>query len=183
MTEKTDSLGQYFAHERGFYMSIYAFTLAGGNFLAPVICGFIAEYQGWRWVFYWPSIFLAVLLVFLFFALEETNYERQGVDIAVDTEKATMNPEATNENTPPSPSGKTYFQKLALFSTQRGTNSILRRIWQTGYFLTWPVIFYTGWVPPPVFHSFFHSSSLAINSTNEVVVHSRGAYQFKIWKF
>jgi MFS family permease len=41
---------QFFTHERGLHMGIYAFTLAGSNYFAPIICGFIAEYQGWRWV-------------------------------------------------------------------------------------------------------------------------------------
>lgn len=33
---------QYFTHERGSYMGLYAFTLAGSNYFTPVICGFIA---------------------------------------------------------------------------------------------------------------------------------------------
>ncbi|KAK2674524.1 Major facilitator superfamily [Fusarium oxysporum f. sp. vasinfectum] len=39
-----------FTHHRGTYMGIYALTLAGSNYFAPVICGFIAEYQGWQWI-------------------------------------------------------------------------------------------------------------------------------------
>ncbi|KAH8811147.1 major facilitator superfamily domain-containing protein [Xylogone sp. PMI_703] len=42
----------YFTHERGTYMATYAFMLAGSNYFAPIICGFIAEYQGWRWTTY-----------------------------------------------------------------------------------------------------------------------------------
>jgi hypothetical protein len=57
----------YFTHERGTYMGVYALTLAGSNYFAPIISGFIAEGQGWQWVFYWPAIFNAVTLVFLFF--------------------------------------------------------------------------------------------------------------------
>jgi MFS family permease len=41
----------YFTHERGTYMGVYSFALAGSNYFAPVICGFIAERQGWQWVF------------------------------------------------------------------------------------------------------------------------------------
>ena len=48
----------FFTHERGTFMGVYAFVLAGSNFFAPIICGFINEYQGWRWVFYYPTIFL-----------------------------------------------------------------------------------------------------------------------------
>lgn len=38
----------YFTHERGTYMGLYAFMLAGSNFLAPVLAGFINDGQGWE---------------------------------------------------------------------------------------------------------------------------------------
>ena len=39
----------YFTHDRGTYMGLYAFMLAGSNFLAPVFAGFINDGQGkWR---------------------------------------------------------------------------------------------------------------------------------------
>jgi MFS family permease len=143
-------------------MSIYAFTLAGGNFLAPVICGFIAEYQGWQWVFYYPSIFLAVVFVFLFFVLEETNFERLSVGIVENLTRTSSKNELPNEKEGPEDateeasdlnpvnstiSGyhkKTYFQKLSLSGTRREENTIIRRVRQTIYFLSWPVIFYSG---------------------------------------
>jgi MFS family permease len=77
----TDSDSQYFTHQRGTYMALYAFMLAGSNYFAPVICGFINDYQGWRWVFYWPAIFLAFTFIFLFFFMEETNYDRKTVGV------------------------------------------------------------------------------------------------------
>lgn len=57
-------------------MSIYAPTLAGSNYFAFVICGFIAEHQGWCWVFYWPAIFLAFIFALLVLFMEETNDNR-----------------------------------------------------------------------------------------------------------
>ncbi|KAF5240871.1 hypothetical protein FANTH_9392 [Fusarium anthophilum] len=66
----------YFTHQRGTYMGVYALALTGSNYFAPVISGFIAEYQGWQWVFYWPAMFLAFVFVFLFIFMEETNYSR-----------------------------------------------------------------------------------------------------------
>ena len=41
---------QYYTHERGTYLALYALFLAGSNFLAPVFAGFINDGQGWRWV-------------------------------------------------------------------------------------------------------------------------------------
>ena len=40
----------YFTHERGRYIALYGLLLAGSNFFAPIIAGFIADGQGWRWV-------------------------------------------------------------------------------------------------------------------------------------
>jgi hypothetical protein len=71
-------------------MSLYAFMLARSNYFAPVICGFINDCQGCRWVFYWPAIFLAFAFIFQFFFIEETNYDRKSVGIieAVETSLA-----------------------------------------------------------------------------------------------
>ena len=53
----------------------------GSSYFAPVIYCFINDYLGWRWVFYWPAIFLALSFVFLFFFMEETNYDRKTVNV------------------------------------------------------------------------------------------------------
>ncbi|KIW17823.1 hypothetical protein PV08_05018 [Exophiala spinifera] len=151
----------YFTHQRGTWMGVYAFTLAGSNYFTPVICGFIAEYQGWRWPFYWASIFLGVVFVFLFFFMEETNYNRKtsGIVSEVDTPPpesteaadAEKNPNSTNSNAVPSLSEdgevfappKTFTQKLALWNPTPGKSMIARAIRSLKY-LGWPVIFYAG---------------------------------------
>jgi MFS family permease len=53
----------FFTHQRGTYMGIYSFTLAGSNYFAPIICGFIAERQGWQWVFYCTQALMNELYV------------------------------------------------------------------------------------------------------------------------
>lgn len=143
-------------------MGLYAFFLAGSNYFAPVICGFIAQYQGWRWVFYWPSIFIAFAVVFLFFFMEETNYVRDSIGV-VENQMASSagsenqdpekTPKTTADNQEPRESAtgvmqkkKTYIQKLSLWETKRGRNNMFRRVWQTLYFLSWPVVFYAGLV-------------------------------------
>ncbi|KAJ9234030.1 hypothetical protein DTO207G8_4075 [Paecilomyces variotii] len=150
----------YFTHERGTYMGLYALFLAGSNYFAPVICGFIAEYQGWQWVFYWPSIFIAFAVVFLFFFMEETNYVRTSTRVVDNSERDQPSPRSEEDpEKTPKPTDrqepadldagvvykkKTYVQKLALVSTNRGKNNMFRRVYQTLYFLGWPVIFYAG---------------------------------------
>ncbi|OJJ99483.1 hypothetical protein ASPACDRAFT_30167 [Aspergillus aculeatus ATCC 16872] len=148
----------YFTHERGTYMALYAFFLAGSNYFAPVICGFIAEYQGWQWVFYWPSIFCGGAIVFLFFFMEETNYVRQH---RTAPESQLTSSARTSEQTEKekAPSGlvqqadtecgvmykkKSYAQKLSLLGPRLPRNNMFRRLWQTLYYLSWPVIFYAG---------------------------------------
>ncbi|KAJ5974088.1 hypothetical protein N7481_011298 [Penicillium waksmanii] len=152
----------YFTHERGTYMGLYAFFLAGSNYFAPVICGFIAEYQGWRWVFYWPSIFIAFAMVFLFFFMEETNYVREHVEDPTvanvrlgsshggstvgDNEKGVP---VTKEPLPIPEVGtvytkKPYIKKLSLLGPKQKQNTMFRQLWQSLYYLSWPVIFYAG---------------------------------------
>ncbi|KAE8354139.1 putative MFS transporter [Aspergillus coremiiformis] len=150
----------YFTHERGTYMGLYAFFLAGSNYFAPVICGFIAEYQGWQWVFYWPAIFCAVAAAFLFFFMEETNYMRDidgNVASSNPAEPPTSTSEKEQEKTLPSDisrhtmselgevyNKKTYIQKLSLLGPHQPKSHMLRRLWHGLYYLSWPVVFYAG---------------------------------------
>ncbi|KAH8648440.1 major facilitator superfamily domain-containing protein [Xylariales sp. PMI_506] len=141
----------FFAHERATYMGWYAFTLAGSNFFAPIICGFINDSMGYKWVFYFPAIFIAVIWIFLFLFLEETNYDRKSAGVvttttaaaaalvptAADAEKS--NDEAEKE----AYSTKTFWQKLSLFDTPRPF-MMHYRAWESLKFLTWPVVFYSG---------------------------------------
>ncbi|KUI65204.1 hypothetical protein VM1G_00597 [Cytospora mali] len=158
----------YFAHERGTYMAWYAWFLASSNFFAPVITGFINDGIGYKWCFFIQAIFCAVVSVFLFFFLEETNYDRKTVGIiegtptlshgdteAADvpsetkppTEKsatATGSPGSDTASEPSSPyKHKTYWQKLALWDKPRPF-MMHWRAWQILKFLSWPVIFYSG---------------------------------------
>ncbi|PYH35466.1 putative serine/threonine protein kinase ENV7 [Aspergillus neoniger CBS 115656] len=150
---------QYFTHERGTYMALYAFFLAGSNYFAPVICGFIAQYQGWQWVFYWPSIFCAFSIVFLFFFMEETNYVREKPSVAevTSTEASSRTSEQGEKAKRPADVAqqsdtecgviypkKTYLQKLSLIGPRLPRNNMFRRFYHTLYYLSWPVVFYAG---------------------------------------
>ena len=146
-------------------MGIYSFALAGSNYFAPIICGFIAEYQGWRWVFYWPAIFMAFVFVFLFLFMEESNYNRRintgqpaisggvtgngsssaeeegkpSVVEATQTENAATTLESPESYGPP----KTFLQKLSLWHPSPEVN-MLHRAARALRLLGWPVIFYAG---------------------------------------
>jgi MFS family permease len=162
-------------------MGLYAFFLAGSNYFAPVICGFIAEYQGWRWVFYWPSIFIAFAMVFLFFFMEETNYVReQIVDPTVanvrlgsshDSSTVEDNEKGIPVSKEPSPTlevgavyaKKSYIKKLSLLGPKQEQNTMFRQIWQSLYYLSWPVIFYSGYTL--LFYTFM---SLQVTNSRQV---------------
>ena len=143
-------------------MGVYAFVLAGSNFFAPIICGFINEYQGWRGVFYYPSIFCGGAFVFLFFFMEETNYDREtvgtvekstapGVGSPPQTEdlekksKAVGRPETGSLETGAvrSHSTKSFWQKLSVKDKPRPQRMPYRFI-LSFRLLTWPVVFYAG---------------------------------------
>lgn len=167
----TDGLGElsvsdvFFTHERGAYMGVYALALAGSNFFAPVVSGWINERQGFRWVFYYPSIFSGAALVFLFLFMEETNYDRpprppgeehdaaapkeQSVgtkatkldeDPSLDPPKPTIIPASP----PPSSSTKNHFlAQLRLHDPPR-PQLMPQRILLSLHLLTWPLVLYSG---------------------------------------
>ncbi|VUC23268.1 unnamed protein product [Clonostachys rosea] len=66
----------FFTHERGKFIALYALALGYSNGIAPLIMGFINDGQGYKWVFYWCAIFCAVLLLVIFFFMEETKFDR-----------------------------------------------------------------------------------------------------------
>ncbi|TFA98379.1 hypothetical protein CCMA1212_009875 [Trichoderma ghanense] len=157
----------YFAHERGTYMGWYAWILATSNYFAPVICGFINDGMGYKWPFYFMAIFGGACFVFLFFFLEETNYDRPLVGIIRVAEAH----DGTSEKTTSSSStgaaagneshgaadvfaddsnsamlqGKetSYWQKLSLLDKSRPFQ-MHRRAWQILRLIAWPVVFYSG---------------------------------------
>lgn len=94
--------------------------------------------------------------------MEETNYVREHIeDTSIanvrlnssnslsaqsgDPEKAvpaSETPSRTEEGTVYTK--KSYIQKLALWGPKQKQNTMPRRLWQTIYYLSWPVIFYAG---------------------------------------
>jgi hypothetical protein len=142
--------------------------LATSNYFAPVICGFISDSMGFKWPFYFMAIFDAACFVFLFFFLEETNYERQTVGVIY----AEGSQEGVSEKTSPSAAAtsnkdegatsswanndgassgnivlqgveKTYWQKLSLLDKPRPF-TMHKRAWQILRLIAWPVVFYSG---------------------------------------
>ncbi|KAL4971926.1 major facilitator superfamily domain-containing protein [Aspergillus desertorum] len=56
----------FFVHQRASASASYNFMVNAGAYLAPVAAGYCATAQGWRWIWWWTSIMLAVnTLLFL----------------------------------------------------------------------------------------------------------------------
>ncbi|KAF2644237.1 serine/threonine kinase 16 [Massarina eburnea CBS 473.64] len=180
----------YFTHERGRYIGLYALLLAGSNFFAPIIAGFIADAQGWEWVLYWCAIFCGIGFVFLFFFMEETNYVRNDIALLSRTPSPTPTPDlASSEKTettpstlptpaslPPTPpprSRKTYLSKLALYQTSdlQKPNQLPGMMTRPLIYLSFPVILYAG---------FSYGSNLVwfnvLNATASLIL--SGTYNF-----
>lgn len=117
-------------------------------------------------MFYIPSIFCGFAIVFLFFFMEETNYDRRTVRIIAPTPEMTVEPKdasrtpaglntsekAIETGTPDSSSveagtvtykKKTFIQKLSLMDKPR-PQRMLYRCWLSLRLLSWPVVFYAG---------------------------------------
>jgi MFS family permease len=155
---------RYFQHERGTYIALYALLLAGSNFFAPIIAGFIADSQGWQWVLYWCAIFCAIGFVFLFFFMEETNYSRSIILAHENEPDATVSPASVSDSgdekkdaseadvepaeiaTVTHGKQKTYLDKIKPFRTYdfRKRNHLLGMVSRPLIFLSFPVIFYAG---------------------------------------
>ncbi len=144
-------------------MTWYSFVLFGSNYLAPMVSGFIADNMGWRWVFYWPTIFVSIGIIFNFLFMEETNYVRRSAgitetstDVQVPTETTDRPPSETiNEKSQETEEirdhetgtiqyrKKTYMQKLSLWNPAPG-QPFLVGTFRILYYLTWPTVFYAG---------------------------------------
>ncbi|KAJ4347739.1 hypothetical protein N0V95_005141 [Ascochyta clinopodiicola] len=148
----------YFTHQRGTGLSIYAFCALASNYFAPIIAGFISERQGWQWVFYWPAIFTGSTFIFLFFFLEETNYDRviTGTVVLPRSDLGDLdegdNPKqqqlaavqtSTSEEYRVPTQTKTFTQKLSLWNPSHN-GTMLSHLKSISLYLTWPVVLYTG---------------------------------------
>lgn len=66
----------YFQHQLGSILTGYILSTSVGTYLAPLIGGFIANRTSFRWVGWCGAIISGALLLVLFFATEETYFER-----------------------------------------------------------------------------------------------------------
>ncbi|KAJ6437914.1 hypothetical protein O9K51_09336 [Purpureocillium lavendulum] len=157
----------YFTHERGKNVALYALFLAGSNFVAPVISGFINDGQGWQWVLHWCAIFNGIAFVIVFLFMEETNYRRKAQVVGAGVEHHSgpgQGPEDTSEenamkvqsaeNTDITPrsnyfsSKKSYLEKLKLLRRQDLQSSVplTNMIMRPFLYFSFPAVAFSGFM-------------------------------------
>lgn len=65
----------FFVHQRGLMNSIYIWASNFGSSLAPVAAGFVTTSQGWRWVWWYMTIFFGAVLIAFIFGFEESKFD------------------------------------------------------------------------------------------------------------
>ncbi|KAJ5819221.1 hypothetical protein N7474_004812 [Penicillium riverlandense] len=128
----------YFIHHRGTANTIYYWCINLGATFSPLAGGYIIPSQGWRWVWWWMVILLFAGLVVFIFCYEETMFSRpihgvagpdkihpeqlfhkKGPEMPLSgaDETQAVHVELTVVRIDTSIPKKTYWQKLALWST------------------------------------------------------------------
>lgn len=64
----------FFVHQRASANGMYLAAVCIGNYLGPVAAGYVAESQGWRWTFYYLTIFMGITSIAMIFGLEESKF-------------------------------------------------------------------------------------------------------------
>ncbi|KAL3472556.1 major facilitator superfamily domain-containing protein [Aspergillus californicus] len=159
----------FFAHDRGFYMSLYSWALFCGAFLSPVAAGYIAQDLGWRWIQYILSFVGVAVTLLTFFFFEETMFFRdhaltiretlEGIPMggAVgDPEKSSvMKAHTTDQPTSPSRqdsvsnpgrSTRSYMQKVKLWGFQHAQQPNPFKVFflPIQLLFTFPAMFFSG---------------------------------------
>ena len=66
----------YFVHQYATTNGIFLFTQGTGAYLGPVAAGYVVVSQGWRWMWWWCTIFIGATVVLVLFCFEESKYTR-----------------------------------------------------------------------------------------------------------
>ncbi|UKZ77607.1 hypothetical protein TrVFT333_005331 [Trichoderma virens FT-333] len=120
----------YFVHQRGVRMAFTNLAIFGGAFFTPIVVGKITDALGWKWTFYFVSIFMAATLPAVFLLCPETAYRRD-TKLNTDTnaegeEEIKLQPRIATISNPPSDEEELPKQStgFVLFPTSRALQPI-----------------------------------------------------------
>ncbi|KAH3987379.1 hypothetical protein HBH64_018070 [Parastagonospora nodorum] len=123
----------FFLHERGAKMGIYMNSIAGGNTIGPLVCGFIVSNLSWRWHKWIAAILVGINFLCVVFFVPETRYDRtekteKGHTSRSNSQDKTAPPDVTSvrrmsdDSVPTQMPQKTFAQDLKLWSGTPETN-------------------------------------------------------------
>ncbi|KAL5088591.1 hypothetical protein Trisim1_006546 [Trichoderma cf. simile WF8] len=120
----------YFVHQRGVRMAFTNLAIFGGAFFTPILVGKITASLGWKWSFYFVSIFMAATLPAVFLLCPETAYRRDtklNTDVNAEAEEEIkLQPRVATTSNPPSDEEELSKQRtgFVLFPTSRALQPI-----------------------------------------------------------
>ncbi|KAI9375929.1 major facilitator superfamily domain-containing protein [Aspergillus egyptiacus] len=76
----------FFVHQRASANAVYHLVVNVGAHVAPVAAGYCATKQGWRWIWWWTAVMLALTTVLFLFGLEEKKYIPVGQQLDLESE-------------------------------------------------------------------------------------------------
>ncbi|KAL4938760.1 hypothetical protein BDV06DRAFT_214846 [Aspergillus oleicola] len=138
----------FFVHQRGRINALYVWVWLFASYMGPLVAGFVAKGQGWRWVWWWNVLIFGIAIFVVAFGYEETKYcppETETSSTVVSTEPSTLltsktdavldkkpQEEITKVVINPNIPVKTYWQRLSLTTTSPSnpSESFLRHIYQ-----------------------------------------------------
>lgn len=156
----------FFVHQHAEMNAWYLIMTAIGAFLGPVASGYITDGQGWRWVWWYCTIFMGIQLFISMFAFEESKYipdlrsitteatvpDASGLTSDDPNLLATQQSKAdqlrphllrTESKVSTKMQPKTYRQRMALVTPTKAP--FFRHFWQPVVILfTFPAILYTA---------------------------------------
>lgn len=149
----------FFVHQHATMNGWYLLVTSVGAFLGPVASGYIADSQGWRWMWWWCVIFIGIQFIATIFFYEESKFVPKREVITVtsrSSDEHLKSAQAQLTTTESGPAGnvtehfvdlsiprKTYWQRMALFTATDAP--ILRHVYQPFIVLfTFPAVTYTA---------------------------------------
>jgi MFS family permease len=155
----------FFQHQRGTVLGIYVLSTSIGTYLGPLIGGFVADRLGWRWIGWFSVIISSVTIIFVYFTLEETLFDRSPYDVGCidgvqetatspsdSKEKSTKKSDSQSPSNPFFPEAKkpkTYRQRIKLITLApnvigTGFKQYIARLFHTLRVFTFPAVIYSG---------------------------------------
>ena len=163
----------FFVHQRGRMNSYFYWFFNIGGSVAPIAAGYITVNQGWRWVWWWMTIFFGLSFIIYVLMFEETKYavidginphrmqdtpsdnneEPKEKEMAIDSKSAEAGDAPVSEDTAAvvvdhTIPMRTYRQRLALWSRSPGSfGKLFFHTYQPlVLFATIPAVFYISLV-------------------------------------